>query len=223
MALLATVKRYSSNSDDKDAGGIPRHLPQLKRRHGNHVRRFIRASPSNDRPCYTVVKQFAKYPHIIYCRVLITGYLRQNAEWLDPSDACMLRVYNDNIPSHIVHLCNRYVFAQRDGIFQLSHKIHRVLKKARLTAVPKETLKTIIYKYLNKRKRSNRDLNPSQVALFLDELIRLKYIELLDHSRNMRTNKLLNVLQSELKIEPMNETSRALYRINEFMQMFPKP
>ena len=139
-----------------------------------------------------VVRQFRLYPYLKYAKIVINRNIQSGISM--------------NIPKEISKLCEQYYFCQQDGIFQLAQQISITLQKLNKEFITMELLHVII-KILFDR-YSIFTLKTTEIALYSQELIRLKYIIPVTFQRDIiRFNKFMS---SDTKLIKLQQT----YKIN---------
>merc|ERR1712079_30165 len=106
---------------------------------------------------------------IRYNKSLIRGYIRKNV-----SHSNHMHFNHSNVSeiiSNIMKLCYKYYHIREDGIYQLTYEIYNVLNHIKQNSITMKLLIILVTKLL-KLKR-----HPKKVTYYINEMIRLQYIE----------------------------------------------
>eukprot|EP01083_Nonionella_stella_P259952 886972_1 len=99
-------------------------LPKLEKRDAVHVREASQETTKNKKhyenntymPDYTIIDNYASYPYIKYSKIVNDKYIDNQTNEL-----------NIEIPEVITDLCYKYLFSEKDSVFQLAYNTSKIL------------------------------------------------------------------------------------------------
>jgi len=204
------IQRQDEGEDDDD--DLPLDTPRLKLKKvdANHVKRFrlkINTDGSNDYiPRKKIVKQYKVYPYLNCDDLLVSGYIR---------DFEVNTKQKILIPPEMMRLCKEYYFVKEDGLYQLTHRIWRVLKQLNRTRVTMKILKVLTMKYLK--------VNGDEAESYLNETVNLEYIVpviTVNHDQSYSPDSPRNLFKMAANTLPLHiNKSNKLYQISSTMSL----
>ena len=126
---------------------------------------------------WTVMDQFAIYPHVKYGRILVEGYIRKRMKQSSLKSTHYVSIISD--------LCTAYYYDDRDGYDQLAYQIFVVLDECNRRYLSEKIVKIILRRYF---KMTKSRVSKAAVRFYFEELIRLKYIIPVDGKKKCDAN-----------------------------------
>ena len=127
---------------------------------------FVDPRDSVLRHNFDVMHQFKRRCFLIDGQAVLRGFIRRNE--------CLLE--GRRVVPGIVDLCASYYVDDEAGIFQIGHKLHRILKKAKRHSITMEMARALTDKYLESKGDQTAMWRETKSALFCSELVRLGYL-----------------------------------------------
>jgi len=115
---------------------------------------------------FSVIHHFKKRLFLQYGENVLRGFIRRNE-----SDLQGRRV----VPG-IINICISYYVDDEAGIFQIGHRLHRVLRKSRRRTIALKTVRAFLEQYVQNKGRGMISVKNVDIDFICNELVRLGYL-----------------------------------------------